>query len=71
MDWITLIRKFPGTGVSMVHLKIAITLKGCIWDLEDENKAVLMFSILPAFKILFLRLVRLLTFLFLFFCFMS
>lgn len=55
----------------MVHLEIAVTLKCSVWDLEDENKAVLMFSILPAFKILFLRLVRLLTFLFLFFYFMS
>lgn len=34
---------------------MVLTLKGRIWDLEDESKAVLVFKILSPFKILLLR----------------
>lgn len=30
--------------MGMLHLEIVVTLKGCLWDLEDENAAVLMFK---------------------------
>lgn len=52
MDWILSVRKFPETVVSRMHLEMVLTLRGCIWDLEDERKAVLMFKILSYFKIL-------------------
>lgn len=46
------VRMFPETIVSRVHLEMVFTLRACIWDLEDESKAVLMFKILSPFKIL-------------------
>lgn len=46
------VRMFPETIVSRVHLEIVLTLRACIWNLEDESKAVLMFKILSPFKIL-------------------
>lgn len=52
IDWILSVRKFPETIVSRMHLEMVLTLRGCIWDLEDERKAVLMFKILSRFKIL-------------------
>ena len=39
-----------------------VTLKGCLWHLEDESAAVLMFKPLFPFKVLLLSLVCLLLF---------
>lgn len=52
-----------------VDLEMALTLKGYIWDLEDESKAVLVFKILSPFKILLLRFYFPFSFSYLFFSF--
>lgn len=55
MDWVIFVRKFSETvAISRVHLEMVLTLKGCIWGLQDESKAVLMFKILsPLFSTIF------------------
>lgn len=55
MDWVIFVRKFSETAaIRRVHLEMVLTLKGCIWGLQDESKAVLMFKILsPLFSTIF------------------